>query len=57
MNANLTALTSAVQGISSSIDAAVVALGTPADQPAIDALTTQLTDAKTKLDAALAPTP
>lgn len=56
LNMNLSALQAAAAGISTSIDAAVTALGSAsADQAAIDSLTQQLTDAKTKLDAALNP--
>ncbi len=52
----LDSLTTAVDGVSASIDAAVAALGSnPADQAAVDALTTKLTDAKAKLDAAVNP--
>lgn len=61
LNMNLSSLQTAVTGVSTSIDAAVAALGSSStDQATIDSLTIQLTDAKAKLDAALpaaAPTP
>lgn len=55
--ANLEALTAATDGLSSSIDAAVAALGSTDDQAAIDGITATLTDAKGKLDAALPAAP
>lgn len=56
---NLDALTSAVTGLSASVDAAVVKINTPvdssADQAKIDALTAQLVAIKATLDAAVTP--
>lgn len=54
MSAQLTALQSAVSGLQSSVDAAIVAINAPHDDPAaLEPLTATLNAQKAALDAAL----